>query len=78
VVLANLCQLALVHRREFAVGPLLLVQQPARLGRNIEKQHPPGFCAGALPGMRHAAWHEGAGTGGADRDLVANQDLMGH
>src|SRR5436309_3977106 len=72
MALAQFGRLALAHRREETVRPLLLLQQPARPGRSIEKQHPPGFRAGALPGMRHAAWHEGAGAGAADRDLVAD------
>src|ERR1700730_15031219 len=68
-------QLALIHRSESAACALLLFDQPACLGRSIEKQHTSGFRAGALPGMRHAAWHEGAGAGAADRDRVA--DLEG-
>jgi len=64
-----------VHRRGFAVRPLLFLQQPARPVRSIEKQHPPSFRAGALPGMRHTAWHAGAGAGAADRDLVADLDV---
>src|SRR5713101_3450782 len=72
VALADLGHLALGHRREGAARPMLLLQQAARLGRRIEKQHPPGFRAGALPGMRHAAWHESAGAGAADRGLVAD------
>src|SRR6266478_6694451 len=75
VALEYVCQLALIHRCEFAAGPLLLFDQPARPGRSIEKQHAPGFRAGALPGMRHATRHEGAGARAADRDLVA--DLEG-
>src|SRR5439155_1484148 len=43
-------------------------------GRGIEKEHAPGFGTGALPGMRHAARHEGAGSGAADRDLIADQE----
>src|SRR5207245_6982623 len=31
-----------------------------------------GFGTGALPGMRHAARHEGAGARAAERDLVAD------
>src|SRR6266851_3419134 len=79
VALAQLGCLALGHRREAAACPLLLFYQPARPGRSIEKQHAPGFRAGALPGMRHAARHEGAGSGAADRDLVADEerDLAG-
>src|SRR6267154_964297 len=53
---------------------MLLLDQPARLGRRVEKQHPPGFRAGALPGMRHAARHEGIGAGAADADLVADHE----
>src|SRR5216683_2949164 len=75
VALAQLGCLALGHRREAAACPLLLFYQPACPGRSIEKQHAPGFRAGALPGMRHAACHEGAGAGAADRDLIA--DLEG-
>src|SRR5436190_1900433 len=63
---AQFGRLALVHRGEGAVRPLLLLQQPARPGRSIEKQHPPGFRAAVLPGMRHTAGHEGAGAGAAD------------
>src|SRR5438094_6609073 len=69
---AQFGRLALVHRGEGAVRPLLLLQQPARPGRSIEKQHPPGFRAAVLPGMRHTAGHEGAGAGAADRDLLAD------
>src|SRR5216683_4020317 len=76
VALAQLGCLALGHRCEAAACPLLLFDQPACLGRSIEKQHASGFRAGALPGMRHAARHEGAGAGTADRDLIA--DLEGH
>src|SRR5881296_907419 len=72
---AQFGRLPLVHRGEGAVRPLLLLQQPARPGRSIEKQHPPGLRAAVLPGMRDAARHEGAGAGAADRDLVA--DLEG-
>src|SRR5438552_8956027 len=61
IALAQFGRLALVHRGEGAVRPLLLLQQPARPGRSIEKQHPPGFRAAVLPCMRHAAWHVGAG-----------------
>jgi hypothetical protein len=53
----------------------LLFYQPACPGRSIEKQHAPGFGTGALPGVRYAAWHKGAGAGAADRDLIA--DLEG-
>src|SRR5213594_4138316 len=45
---AQFGRLALVHRGEGAVRPLLLLQQPARPGRSIEKQHPPGFRAAVL------------------------------
>jgi hypothetical protein len=75
VALEYVRQLALIHRSESAACALLLFDQPACLGRSIEKQHTSGFRAGALPGMRHAAWHEGAGAGAADRDRVA--DLEG-
>ena len=54
VTLQHVRQLALVHRCEFAAGPLLLFYQPACPGRSVKKQHAPGFGAGALPGMRHA------------------------
>src|SRR5258708_2787996 len=74
VALAQLGCLALGHRREVAACPLLLFYQPACPGRSIEKQHAPGFRAGALPGMRHAARHEGTGAGAADRDLVADHE----
>src|SRR5712671_6210950 len=76
VALEYVCQLALIHRCEFAAGPLLLFDQPTGPGRSIEKQHAPGFRAGALPGMRHAARHEGAGAGAADRNFIA--DLEGN
>src|SRR3989454_6119701 len=69
---AQFGRLPLVHRGEGAVRPLLLLQQPARPGRSIEKQYSPGFRAAVLPGMRHAAGHEGAGAGAADRDLLAD------
>src|SRR5271169_4483885 len=75
VALQYVLQLALVHRCEFAAGPLLPFNQSACSGRSIEEQHASGFRAGALPGMRHAARHEGAGTGPAHRDLIA--DLEG-
>ena len=68
MALQHLGQLGLGHRCEFTAGPLLLFDQPACPGRGIEKQRAPGFRAGALPGMRHAARHEGAGAGAADRD----------
>src|SRR6516165_5832622 len=71
----NLPAVAFAYLCQFAASPLLLFQQPARLGRGIEKQHPSGFCAGTLPGVRHVARHEGTGAGAADRDLVA--DLEG-
>src|SRR5260370_35105040 len=67
VALAQLGCLALGHRREVAARSLLLLDQPPRLGRGIEKQHLAGFGPGALPGMRHAAWHEGHGAGPCDR-----------
>src|SRR5262249_19019977 len=69
---AQLGRLALVHRRHGMVRPLLLLHQPARAGRNVEKQHTPGFSAAVLPRMRNAARHEGAGAGATDRDLVAD------
>jgi len=47
---------------------------PAHLGRSVEKQHPRGFRAGTLPCVRHAAWHESTGAGAADRDLVADHE----
>ena len=72
MALEYLRQFALIHRSESATGALLLFDQPACLGRSIEKQHAPGFRPGALPGMRHAAWHKGAGAGAADRDLIAD------
>src|SRR5712691_673881 len=75
VALAQLGCLVLGHRREVAACLLLLFDQTACPGRSIEKQHAAGFRAGALPGMRHATRHEGAGAGAADRDLVA--DLEG-
>src|SRR6267378_8362348 len=75
VALEYVRQLALIHRSESAACALLLFDQPACFGRSVEKQHASGFRAGALPGMRHATWHEGAGTGAADRDLIA--DLEG-
>src|SRR5476649_737163 len=66
--------LTLGHRGECAAGPLLLLDQPAGLGRRIEKQRASGLRAGALPGMAHAARQEGAAAGAADRDLVADQE----
>src|SRR5437764_14180868 len=75
VALQNVGPFLLGHHREAALGPMLLLDEPARLGRGVEEQHPPGFRAGVLPGMRHAARHEGAGPGAADRNLVA--DLEG-
>src|SRR5437660_9500996 len=74
VALAQLRCLALGHRRKAAARLLLLFDQPARPGRSIEKQHAAGFRAGALPGMWHAARHDGAGAGTADPDLVADQE----
>ena len=74
VALEDLRQFVRIHRSEPAACALLLFDQPACLGRSIEKQHAPGFRPGALPGMRHAAWHKGAGAGAADRDLVADQE----
>src|SRR4051812_19304053 len=75
VALEDLRQFVRIHRSEPAACALLLFDQPACLGRSIEKQHAPGFRAGALPGMRHAAPNEGAGAGAADRDISA--DLEG-
>src|SRR3989442_15930751 len=40
---AQFDRLALAHRGEGAVRPLLLLQQPARPARSIEKQPPPDF-----------------------------------
>src|SRR5213594_4030668 len=60
---AQFGRLPLVHRGEGAVRPLLLLQQPARPGRSIEKQYSPGFRAAVLPGMRHAAGRGGGGRG---------------
>src|SRR5437764_3930083 len=79
VTLQRIGEFAFGHRRKAALGPVLLLEQAARLGRGVQKQHPPGLGAGALPGMRHAARHEGVGAGTADRDLVADQegDLAG-
>src|SRR6266478_5864380 len=74
VALAGLGDLALGHHREAAPRLVLLFEQPARLGRRVEKQHPPGLRPGALPGMRHAARHEGTGARAADRDRVADQE----
>src|SRR5438105_1174502 len=55
VALAGFADLMLGHHREAAPRLVLLLEQPARLGRGVEKQHPPGLRAGALPGMRRAA-----------------------
>src|SRR5215831_17813553 len=52
----------------------LLEELPGRR-RRVEEQHPAGFGARVLPRMPHAARHEGAGAGPADRDPVA--DLEG-
>src|SRR5271166_3561098 len=70
----HLGPLALGHRCESPLCAMLLLDEPARLGRRIEKQHAAGLRADALPRMRHAAWHEGAGAGPADRNLAGDQE----
>src|SRR5438105_7626662 len=74
VAIEKLGHFALTHRREFAASPLLLFYQPACLGRGVEEQHPPGFRSGALPGVRHAARHEGNSAGATDCDLLADKE----
>ena len=54
---------------------LLLFYQPACPGRSIEKQHAPVSAPVPFQACRHAAWHEDAGAGTADHDLIA--DLEG-
>src|SRR5436190_12580950 len=55
-------------------GSVLLLDEAARLGRRVHKQDAAGLGAGALPGMRDIARHEGATARAADRDLVADQE----
>src|SRR5262245_41435247 len=69
---AHVGRFTLVHRREGAIRPLLLLEQTTCAGWSIEKQYPPGVRAGVFPGMRYPAWHEGAGAGAADREFVAD------
>src|SRR5438046_6955583 len=79
VALQRVGPFLLGHHREAALGPMLLLDEPACLGRGVEEQHPPGFRPGALPGMRHIARQEGARPRPADRDRLAVQegDLAG-
>src|SRR5207244_2196398 len=49
MALEYVCQLAFTHLGEGALRAVLLLKQSARLRRRIEKQHSPGFRAGALP-----------------------------
>ena len=71
MALQYLRQLALIHRSNF---------RPVRCCSSINPPPCPEcretararFRAGALPGMRHAARHECAGAGAADRDLIAD------
>src|SRR5437763_6003672 len=74
VALQHVGPLRLAHRGEIALDPMLLLDQPARLGRRIKKQYPAGRGAAALPGMRHIARHEGAGARAADRHFIADQE----
>jgi hypothetical protein len=52
-----------------------VLKEAAGRGRGVEKQRAGCFAAGVLPGMRDVAWHERAGAGPADGDLVT--DLKG-
>jgi len=74
MALQHVGPLGLAHRGEIALDPMLLLDQSARLGRRIEKQDPAGRGAGALPGMRDIARHEGAGARAADRHRIADQE----
>ena len=74
MALEHLGPLALSHRRESPLCAMLLLDESARLGRRIEKQHVASLGTGALPRMRHAARNEGAGARAADRDLPADQE----
>src|SRR5215472_16544635 len=58
-----------------ALQPLRLLEEPARSGRGIEKQHPRRLGTRVLPGMSEPTRHEGAGARTANRDLLA--DLEG-
>src|SRR5437762_216875 len=73
VALQHVGELDLAHRCEIALSPVLLLDEAARLSRRVDKQDAAGVGAGALPGMRDIARHEGAGAGAADRDRVADQ-----
>src|SRR5437667_10848772 len=59
---AQFGRLALVHRGEGAVRPLLQLQQLARPVRGRDKQQLLGFRATVLRLIRHAASKEGAFT----------------
>src|SRR5207248_10487442 len=64
-------KLAVIERRRNIGMARQLLEQAAGAARHVEEQHTACFGAGALPGMRDVAGHEGAGSGAADRDLVA-------
>src|ERR1700756_1616311 len=55
--------------------PQSFLKKPRRPRPGIEERHGAGFGVSVFPGMRHAAWHEGAGARPTDRELVA--DLEG-
>src|SRR5688572_19028316 len=64
--------LGIIHRCPRARRPAQLLEPLPRPGRRVHEKDPGGFGAGILPGMCEAAWDEGAGTGPADGDPVAD------
>ena len=61
----------LVVRRRNGVPRQLLEQAPGP-ARRVKEQHASALGAGALPGMRDATGHEGAGSRPADGELIAD------
>jgi len=59
VALKEIGKLVLRHRVELAARPLLLLDQTAGACGRAEKERASRFALGVLPGMAHAARHEG-------------------
>src|ERR1700757_1980038 len=73
VPFGNRTELLLVHRVHRPIRHLL--EQLSGPAGSVKEQHAAYLGAGALPGMRHVARHEGTGAWPADRHRVA--DLEG-
>src|SRR3954452_9514626 len=63
---------AVIERRRNIGMARQLFKEAASSPRHVKKQHTAGLGAGTLPRVRDIAGHEGAGSGAANRDLVAD------